>query len=89
LKRHPLTGVVFEGFEVPYWKEVKETAAQAQKVFSELKAIGWDLAVCPAGPVVIEGNIEWGTTGIQATNGGLLTPRNRSLFARYGLTFYE
>jgi hypothetical protein len=89
LRRHPLTGVVFEGFEVPYWKEVKETAAQAQRVFSELKAIGWDLAVSPSGPVMIEGNIEWGTTGIQATNGGLLTPRNRSLFARYGLTFYE
>lgn len=89
LRRHPLTGIVFEGFEVPYWNEVKETAAKAQKAFSELKAIGWDVAVSPAGPVVIEGNIEWGTTGIQATNGGLLTPRNRSLFAQYGLTFYE
>jgi hypothetical protein len=89
LRRHPLTGAVFEGFEVPYWKEVKETAARAQKVFSELKAIGWDLALSPAGPVMIEGNIEWGTTGIQAANGGLLTPRNRSLFAQYGLTFHE
>lgn len=88
LRRHPLTGTVFEGFEVPYWKEVRETAAKAQKVFSELKAIGWDLAVSPSGPVMIEGNIEWGTTGIQATNGGLLTPKNRALFARYGLTFH-
>ena len=89
LTAHPLTGAVFEDLQVPYWKEVKETAVKAQKAFSELKAIGWDLAVTPAGPVVIEGNIEWGTTGIQATNGGLLTPRNRSLFAQYGLTFHE
>jgi hypothetical protein len=37
---------------------------------------------------MIEGNIEWGTTGIQAASGGLLTPRNRSLFAEYGLTFH-
>ncbi len=88
LRRHPLTGVVFKGFEVPYWNEVKETAAKAQKVFSELKTIGWDLAVSPSGPVMIEGNIEWGTTGIQATNGGLLTQKNRALFARYGLTFH-
>lgn len=89
LTEHPLTGAVFEDFQVPCWKEVKETAIKAQKAFSELKAIGWDLAVCPRGPVVIEGNIEWGTTGIQATNGGLLTPRNRSLFAQYGLTFHD
>jgi len=61
----------------------------AQKIFFELKAIGWDLAVSPQGPVIIEGNIEWGTTGIQATNGGLLTARNRLLFAQYGLTFHE
>jgi len=88
-RRHPLTGAVFGDLEVPYWKEVKETAAKAQKVFGERKAIGWDLAVSPSGAVMIEGNIEWGTAGIQATNGGLLTPRNRSLFAQYGLTFYE
>ncbi len=89
LKAHPLTGTVFEDLRVPHWTEVKEMAAKAQKVFAELKAIGWDLAVRPTGPVMIEGNIEWGTTGIQATNGGLLTPRNRSLFAQYGLTFHE
>lgn len=84
---HPHTGTVFESFQVPLWKEVKETAVMAQKIFFELKAIGWDLAVSPQGPVIIEGNIEWGTTGIQATNGGLLTPKNRALFSQYGLTF--
>jgi hypothetical protein len=89
VSEHPITGVPLEGFAVPYWNEVKETVAKAQKVFSELKAIGWDLAVTPDGPVMIEGNIEWGTTGIQATNGGLLTAENRALFSQYGLTFHQ
>jgi len=87
--RHPLTGVVFEGLEMPHWNELKESVTEAQKVFSELKSVGWDLAVTPDGPVIIEGNVEWGTTGIQATNGGLLTPENRALFSQYGLTFHE
>lgn len=84
---HPLTGTPFDGFPVPFWNEAKEAVAKAQRTFRELKAIGWDLAVTPDGPVIIEGNIEWGTAGIQATNGGLLTAENRALFAQYGLTF--
>lgn len=86
---HPLTGVVFEGLEIPYWKELKESAAKAQKIFGELKALGWDFAVTAGGPTLIEGNIEWGTTGIQATNGGLLTEKNRALFSQYSLKFHE
>jgi len=86
---HPLTGTPLEGFQLPYWNELKEAVAKAQKVFGQLKAIGWDLAVTAGGPVIIEGNIEWGTAGIQATNGGLLTAENRALFSQYGLTFHE
>ncbi len=84
---HPLTSTPLDNFTVPFWSEVKSAVAKAQRAFRELKAIGWDLAVTPDGPVIIEGNIEWGTAGIQATNGGLLTAQNRALFAQYGLTF--
>jgi hypothetical protein len=89
VKYHPLTGIAFEGLEIPHWNALKECAAKAQKVFNELKSVGWDLAITREGPVMIEGNIEWGTTGIQATNGGLLTAENRALFSQYGLTFYN
>jgi len=37
--------------------------------------------------VVIEGNLDWGTAGIQAANGGLLNRRNRMLFAGHGIYF--
>ncbi|MHB8108973.1 MAG: sugar-transfer associated ATP-grasp domain-containing protein [Syntrophorhabdaceae bacterium] len=86
---HPLTGTVFHDFQIPYWEKVKELAVRTQTVFYNLKAIGWDFAITPDGPAIIEGNIEWGTAGIQATNGGLLTPKNRKLFAQYGLNFNE
>jgi hypothetical protein len=86
--RHPLTGLVFEGFTIPYWNEIKQTVIRAQRFFNVLKGIGWDVAVGPQGPVMIEGNVEWGTTGIQAASGGLLTPDNRAAFACHGLIFY-
>ena len=86
--RHPLTGVVFEDFRIPYWHDIQDLVTKAQETFSELRAVGWDIAVTPKGPVIIEGNLEWGTAGIQAANGGLLTPENRTIFAGHGLTFY-
>jgi hypothetical protein len=87
--RHPVTGIEFHDFEIPYWHELKILAAKAQRTFRQLKSIGWDLAITLKGPVIIEGNQQWGTAGIQAANGGLLTPKNRALFAQHGLRFYE
>jgi len=87
--KHPLTGFVFENFQLPFWQEVVDTAVRAQQVFYHGKAVAWDIAVTPNGPVILEGNEGWGTSAIQATNGGLLTDKNRALFAQYGLHFYE
>lgn len=86
---HPLTRLSFYNFQIPFWEGLKETAVRAQKIFHYHKSIGWDFAISRNGPFLIEGNIEWGTAGIQAANGGLLTPENRALFAQYGLRFYE
>jgi hypothetical protein len=87
LKSHPVTGILFSDVRIPYWQELKEVSRRAQEVFHQLKAIGWDFAITKDGPVLIEGNIEWGTAGIQAATGGLLSPKNRQLLARYGLRF--
>jgi hypothetical protein len=80
VKKHPVTGTVFEGFQIPYWEEIKDITGKAQKVFHHMASIGWDVAIGTKGPVIIEGNQAWGTSGIQAATGGLLTPKNRELF---------
>jgi hypothetical protein len=88
LKHHPLTQCKFEGFQLPYWKQIIETAVKAQQVFCHGKANAVDIAITPEGPVLLEGNEGWGTTGIQAANGGILTERNQTLFSQYGIKFY-
>jgi hypothetical protein len=57
--RHPETGVLFSRFKVPYWKEVLELAREAALAFRPLRTIGWDIAVTPTGPILIEGNTIW------------------------------
>jgi hypothetical protein len=86
--KHPVTHTEFHDFQIPYWDELKIIATKAQKIFHQLKSIGWDFAITSDGPLIIEGNQQWGTAGIQAANGGLLTPKSRALFAQYGLHFY-
>lgn len=52
---HPDTGVVFDNYQIPYFKNCLELACHAASFF-ENRIIGWDIAVTSTGPVVIEGN---------------------------------
>lgn len=88
-KRHPLTQTEFLGFQIPFWEELIKIVTKAQQVFYHIKSVGWDIAMTPKGPLFIEGNQDWGSNGLQAANGGLLTPKNKALFAQYGITFYD
>lgn len=53
---HPGTGVRFEGFQVPLWDQVTALAAQAAGVIPGVRYVGWDIAVTPEGPLLVEGN---------------------------------
>ena len=55
-EKHPDTGFVAKGFQVPYWKEVLELTAKASAVVPQVGYIGWDVAIAENGPVLIEGN---------------------------------
>ena len=71
---HPLTGVRFEGFEVPLWPQVLDTVrAAARKAYGlpQCHWIGWDLAVLPDGVELIEGNWRQAVDLIQCCQGGL------------------
>ena len=68
---HPLSGISFEGYQLPYWKEAKELVCAAHEQFYELQSIGWDVAITENGPILLEGNDSWEIGGPQDTCGGL------------------
>ena len=53
---HPDTNVVFTEFAVPMYKEACNLACKAHKVFYDVRAIGWDIAISKDGPIFVEGN---------------------------------
>lgn len=68
---HPDSGIVFEGYEIPFFKEAVALAAKAHRSLSRIHSIGWDIAITENGPVFIEGNDNWELKSMQASYGGL------------------
>jgi hypothetical protein len=56
---HPITGVSIIGFQIPYWQEVCQMARDAALFDSRNRSVGWDIAITPNGPELIEGNHNW------------------------------
>lgn len=53
---HPSTGTKLIGFTIPYYKEAIEMVRKAARVVPQIRYVGWDIAITPDGPVLIEGN---------------------------------
>jgi hypothetical protein len=56
---HPGTGVALAGFRLPLWEEAKSLVARAATLFLPMRSIGWDVALTPSGPALIEANMWW------------------------------
>jgi len=56
---HPDTGTPIVGFEFPFFREALDLVTDAAKALPELSSVGWDIAVLPDGPVLIEANGAW------------------------------
>jgi len=54
--RHPVTGAQVTGRVLPDWPQIRALAEQAQRVFADRMLVGWDIALTPSGPVILEGN---------------------------------
>ncbi len=54
--RHPKTGIPFEGFVIPMWDAATSLAKEVSLKFLPLRIIGWDIAITPKGPCILEGN---------------------------------
>lgn len=74
--RHPVTGVYIEGFQVPLFDEVIALADRLARQEREMPYIGWDIAITPTRPVVIEGNHNTGVfqsrPAVSGTRTGLM-----------------
>lgn len=53
---HPHYGFPFIGFKVPFFKEAIELCKNAAKIEPRMRYVGWDVAITPTGPVLVEGN---------------------------------
>jgi len=53
---HPGSGVTFEGYQIPFFAEATEQVIAASQLIPQVKVIGWDVAITPEGPLLIEGN---------------------------------
>ena len=67
-ERHPDSNVAFEGRPVPFYAESVRLAMQAHALFPRLLTVGWDVAVTPDGPILVEGNHDWDIEMLQVVH---------------------
>jgi len=72
LKEHPLTGIRFEGYPVPFFHEARDLAAKAASFMPGLRLVGWDIGIGVNGPVLIEGNSDYGINSNDMAYGGYM-----------------
>ena len=53
---HPVSGVRFADFQIPYYNEAIDLCLQAALVEPRVGYVGWDVAIAPEGPLLVEGN---------------------------------
>ncbi len=72
---HPTSHVVFNGHQIPSWSSVVQLAIKIQQSFPYYKLLGYDLAITPYGPVVIEINSAPDMVGLESAYGPILKDR--------------
>lgn len=65
---HPDTGKQISGTIIEGWDEVLALAKLAHARITDIYAVGWDIALTPDGPFLIEGNVRWDQGVIQMPN---------------------
>lgn len=53
---HPGTDIIMLGYQIPNWKQVIELSEKAAEHLSQVRIIGWDVAITKDGVQMIEGN---------------------------------
>lgn len=63
ITNHPDSKAVIEGMVIKNWDSVKNEVENFQRCLPYVKAAGWDIAITPDGPIIIEVNDMWDRTG--------------------------
>lgn len=53
---HPDTGITLKGITLPFYQEVLDTVRMAHSCLPRPQFLGWDVAITPDGPVIVEVN---------------------------------
>lgn len=73
---HPISGIRIPGFRVPLYRQVLDLVDEIARIVPEIPYVGWDIAISPDRPVVIEGNYNTGVfqakPSLTGTKTGLL-----------------
>ena len=56
MPNHPDSGYRIEGEILPLWEDAKTLVSEAMKCIPAMRAIGFDVAITPDGPVLLEAN---------------------------------
>lgn len=79
ITRYPDTNAEITGRALPFWPESLALAARAHEIgFSRFVFLGWDIALTPEAPLLIEANSGWLALHLQLLNG----PLGRTGFSR-------
>jgi hypothetical protein len=68
IDRHPVTGAHITGRLLPDWHRVMTLVEEAHRHFPDRVGIGWDVAMTPTGPCIVEANLQWGLDMVQRTH---------------------
>jgi Sugar-transfer associated ATP-grasp len=56
MTHHPVTGIAIKGRVLQNWPAIRDLALKAHRAFKHRVVVGWDVALTPDGPVMLEGN---------------------------------
>jgi hypothetical protein len=70
---HPLSGTSIVGFEVPLYADVLALLQEVAPVVPQMPYIGWDVAIGPDRPMLIEGNPNSGVYQLKPSLSGVRT----------------
>jgi hypothetical protein len=65
VESHPVSGIRFVGRQVPHWDAAVKLVHLAQGGLGTMRSLGWDVAITPDGPMLLEGNPYWGVDVLQ------------------------